>query len=226
MITEIGVRTSKCPNCGRVSGEVQVPGPSFVRDVFCDADCRTLWEDRQSLPQDPMEVAMRQSAECLAYGAAKANGPTREGRADESQALPTVVPGGAFIHELVMADLQRRMDIGTERYGTPLQAHNGRNPLLDAYEELLDLLCYFKQRLVEEGAGEVRATDLLPDPDTLPQIFADGKDVVIDSPIGPVVVRAGSPEPATPLLAKCAGGCDDGVVHGTVDRPCAFCSNG
>lgn len=192
MITEIGVRTSKCPNCGKVSGEVQVPGPSFVRDAFCDADCRTLWEDRQSLPQDPMEVAMRQAAECLAYGATKGSessvtvrvvsmdgvpvdgpawittesgehiplAPTREGREGETQPLPTPIIGGAFIHDLVAADLAARKAIGTERYGTPLQAHNGRNPLLDAYEELLDLLCYFKQRLVEEGADEVRSTDL------------------------------------------------------------------
>lgn len=55
-----------------------------------------------------------------------------------------------IIHELVIEDLRKRLEIGIERYGQPLQAHNGRNAILDAYEEVLDLAVYLKQRLVEE----------------------------------------------------------------------------
>ena len=53
------------------------------------------------------------------------------------------------IHRLVAADIEARRQLGIRRYGTPLQAHNGRNALQDAYEEVLDLACYLRQ-LIEE----------------------------------------------------------------------------
>ena len=54
------------------------------------------------------------------------------------------------IWELVIADMQERNRIGTAKYGTPLQAHNGRKPLIDAYQEALDLCVYLRQA-IEEG---------------------------------------------------------------------------
>lgn len=54
-----------------------------------------------------------------------------------------------FIQDLVILDLQARMALGIERYGTLLQANNGRDALLDAYEEAMDLTIYLKQCLVE-----------------------------------------------------------------------------
>jgi hypothetical protein len=42
----------------------------------------------------------------------------------------------------VLADMADRDRIGRERYGTPLTAHNGRNSLIDAYQEALDLVVY------------------------------------------------------------------------------------
>lgn len=56
----------------------------------------------------------------------------------------------------VRRDLEAREQLGIERYGTPLQPHNGRDALRDAYEEALDLACYLKQVLIEQeppGAG-------------------------------------------------------------------------
>ena len=55
------------------------------------------------------------------------------------------------IQALVRADLEDRERLGIERYGTPLRAHNGRDALLDAYEEALDMCCYLKQALIERG---------------------------------------------------------------------------
>lgn len=76
--------------------------------------------------------------------------PERAGREGDSQAMP--VPNDSVpIHDLVQADVEARKVLGTKRYGTPLQAHNGRNALLDAYEEALDLAIYLKQALVEAG---------------------------------------------------------------------------
>jgi hypothetical protein len=50
---------------------------------------------------------------------------------------------------LVITDVLDRKDFGLLKYGTPLQANNGRNPLRDAYEEILDCLVYIKQALEE-----------------------------------------------------------------------------
>jgi len=58
------------------------------------------------------------------------------------------------IQSLVRADLEEREQVGIQRYGTPLQAFNGRDALRDAYEEALDLACYLRQAMAER---EVRA---------------------------------------------------------------------
>lgn len=55
----------------------------------------------------------------------------------------------------VMHDLHRRKVMGIKKYGTPLQAHNGRDALQDAYEEALDLCCYLKQKLLEDSSSSV-----------------------------------------------------------------------
>ena len=57
---------------------------------------------------------------------------------------------GTPIWELVIADMRERDRIGRERYGTPLQAHNGRDALWDAYEEILDAAAYLRQAIEEQ----------------------------------------------------------------------------
>jgi len=54
------------------------------------------------------------------------------------------------IVDLVVEDLKKRKELGLERYGVALQAHNGRNAILDAYEEAQDLVIYLKQVLEEQ----------------------------------------------------------------------------
>jgi hypothetical protein len=39
-----------------------------------------------------------------------------------------------------------------QRYGTLLQAGNGRDALVDAYQECLDLACYLRQAIEERSA--------------------------------------------------------------------------
>lgn len=72
----------------------------------------------------------------------------RHPRDEYDQPLPTP-NDGAHIHDLLTADIQARKELGTRRYGTPLQAHNGRDALLDAYQECLDLAVYLRQLLAE-----------------------------------------------------------------------------
>jgi hypothetical protein len=73
--------------------------------------------------------------------------PTRAERKHD-QPLP-VVNDNPAIQDLVIADIEKRKAIGLERYGTLLQAHNGRDALRDAYEEALDLCMYLRQALEE-----------------------------------------------------------------------------
>ncbi len=56
---------------------------------------------------------------------------------------------GKPIWELVMQDMRERDKLGRARYGTPLQAFNGRNSLVDAYQEILDLAVYLRQHIEE-----------------------------------------------------------------------------
>ena len=68
------------------------------------------------------------------------------------QPLPTI-NDGPCIQDLVIADIETRKAVGIERYGTTLQANNGRDALRDAYEEALDLCQYLKQCIVERDGA-------------------------------------------------------------------------
>lgn len=56
--------------------------------------------------------------------------------------------------EQVAADIAARERVGLQRYGTPLQPHNGRSMLRDAYDEALDLATYLRGALIERDQGE------------------------------------------------------------------------
>lgn len=47
--------------------------------------------------------------------------------------------------------MRARDDVGRERYGTPLQAFNGRDAMVDLYQELLDAAVYARQVLAERS---------------------------------------------------------------------------
>lgn len=77
-----------------------------------------------------------------------------------SQPEPTVVEGRGYIFERVIEDMRARADMGLKKYGTYLQACNGRDGLRDAYEEVLDLAVYLRQVIDERdermaGVGEL-----------------------------------------------------------------------
>lgn len=67
-----------------------------------------------------------------------------------AQQAPTHRPGVRSVQAAVRDDLVAREAHGVRTYGTPLQPHNGRSALQDAYEEALDLACYLKQALIEQ----------------------------------------------------------------------------
>lgn len=76
--------------------------------------------------------------------------PHRYGAQDplEPQKPPTHNTNPA-LWDLVVSDMQKRDRFGREKYGTPLQAHNGRDALADAYQEALDMAVYLRQAIFE-----------------------------------------------------------------------------
>jgi hypothetical protein len=61
---------------------------------------------------------------------------------------------GAEVLPMVIADLQARSEMGRAKYGTTLRVNNGRNALMDAYQESLDQVMYLRQRLEEDRLRE------------------------------------------------------------------------
>jgi hypothetical protein len=65
------------------------------------------------------------------------------------------------IWELVIEDMKARDEHGRKEYGTPLQAHNGRDALVDAYQECLDMAVYLKQAIVERDTFNEALTRMM-----------------------------------------------------------------
>ena len=86
-------------------------------------------------------------------------GPSRAGRKGDSQPLPDPdADHGEDIQSMVIADIEARRQVGIKRYGQALHVNNGRDGLLDAYEEAVDLCVYLKQVLVEREIEAARTT--------------------------------------------------------------------
>lgn len=77
------------------------------------------------------------------------NPPPFPVHADSRQPKPN--GNGVDIATLVQQDIERRAQFGEKKYGQRLQPNNGRNALLDVYQEILDAAMYIRQRLTEEG---------------------------------------------------------------------------
>lgn len=92
---------------------------------------------------------------------------TDERITDQPRPTPNQDPA---IADLVIADIAERRRIGTERYGTPLQAHNGRAAFIDLYQELLDAVQYARQIIEETPESEAWAI-LYEDPDHGNEVF-------------------------------------------------------
>lgn len=115
------------------------------------------------------------------------------------------------IQSLVRADLEERERVGVERCGTPLQAHNGRDALRDAYEEALDLACYLRQVIEERRSTQDLVGSLVEQRDELRQALADCVVKATDygTQDGDFVAMYLLPTGAIPLLQR----------HGVIARP-------
>lgn len=80
--------------------------------------------------------------------------------ATAEQPLPTTNPQSKDVCELVKADLEARIQKGAKQYGQRLHTFNGRDSLLDAYQEILDLAVYLRQAIEE---ADVMVKENCPD---------------------------------------------------------------
>src|SRR3990167_9809798 len=62
---------------------------------------------------------------------------------------PAPTKGNQEVLDAVIQDFKDKAIAGTEKYGTLLETFNGRDAANDAYQELIDLVMYFKQLQLE-----------------------------------------------------------------------------
>jgi hypothetical protein len=70
---------------------------------------------------------------------------------DIPEPMPT--KGKTAIYPLVIDDIEARAKVGKAKYGVKLHSHNGRDALMDAYQEAIDLVLYLRQA-IEERDGK------------------------------------------------------------------------
>ena len=79
------------------------------------------------------------------------------GHGTRIEPAPTSSVRSQSVTDAVLEDLRRRREFGVGKYGTELKSHNGRDPLVDAYQEALDLALYLKQALLERDTLKAAA---------------------------------------------------------------------
>lgn len=73
------------------------------------------------------------------------------------QPAPVHIPGEPSTHDLLVIEIEKRKALGLSRYGTILQAGNGRDALQDMLDELIDACVYLIQLKRERDiAAKVR----------------------------------------------------------------------
>ena len=75
-------------------------------------------------------------------------------RENATKPEPKPTGKGQKVWEEVIKDMQARDDFGKSKYNTRLKTHNGRDALVDAYQEALDLCVYLKQVIMEREKNE------------------------------------------------------------------------
>lgn len=68
---------------------------------------------------------------------------------NNEEPLPYVSNESVPVWDLVFQDMRDRDKAGQRKYNTKLVTHNGRKPLIDAYQEALDLVVYLRQAIYE-----------------------------------------------------------------------------
>lgn len=70
---------------------------------------------------------------------------------DPKRDQPLPEPGELNVQQVLSKAVLERMQYGIDKYGSPLETFNGRDPIRDVWEELLDALTYMTQIRLERG---------------------------------------------------------------------------
>jgi hypothetical protein len=66
------------------------------------------------------------------------------------------------VQDALIAAIEERKQLGISRYGRPLETHNGRDALQDAWEEAVDLAVYLTQVRMERADARAAADEFTP----------------------------------------------------------------
>ncbi len=77
---------------------------------------------------------------------------------DAAKNEPSPKKGSIDIWPLVLEDIKNRVEMGKKKYDTVLQSENGRDALMDAYQEAIDLVLYLRQ-LIAENEKQIEDTE-------------------------------------------------------------------
>lgn len=86
--------------------------------------------------------------------------PTPPKSPNTPQPLPLLNPGEPTVLSLVITDLNERAEHGKKKYGQYLTAGDGRDHLIDLYQELMDAVMYLRQEIRERKRSK-QNTDVL-----------------------------------------------------------------
>lgn len=64
---------------------------------------------------------------------------------------PQPTGNGDRVLDYVLEALIERAELGKKKYGTYLRVDNGRDPLVDALQEAMDLVMYLAQAIMEKN---------------------------------------------------------------------------
>lgn len=117
---------------------------------------------------------------------------------------PPVQNDRPAIQDLVIADVEERKRIGMQRYGTLLKPHNGRDALVDLYQEILDAAQYVRQEIEERN--DARAESAAAEREKIVGFLRHHAALV-------------EPDPANVLLRNLAGAIELEAHHDTWPAP-------
>ena len=122
---------------------------SYTHFAICPVSGKTIF------------ISVRQDEALSGMGVGFPQFPDQDTGTDASKFLagarqPAPTGTGPEITPLVIKDLEARYRFGKNKYGEGLRANNGRDPLIDLYQELLDAVLYTRQALEEKYGNQAQ----------------------------------------------------------------------
>lgn len=132
-----------------IGDEVMLENIRRAEECHIAAKTRQSIDDASPAEWDAAYREVMAKKQAAAVERVKAAEQEFNSRAAMEQKVPAKDNAHPAVWPLVMRDMIDRDQSGREKYGVPLKAHNGRDTLLDAYQEALDLAVYLRTAIYE-----------------------------------------------------------------------------